>query len=211
MRENHDSVGNRLALRLGFFSVCPHVDGGFIGGYLILNGVGRPLEFHCTTPVKPTRTQEILYGATLKPYLFGEQIAPVLVAKAKTQVHAVFVSQWESLTLASQISEPVAFVCPEGETPFPEAPNGDSDVPRLNGRWDTSPSGGTQTCGVIERVGIPPCQTVRIGKNRLAVAAIRPEAPEELRQLLGPWETGLDLVEPFGRIQAALEEASRRG
>ena len=211
MRENHDSVGNRLALRLGFFSVCPHVDGGFIGGYLVLNGVGRPLEFHCTTPVKPTRTQEILFGATLKPYLFGEQIGPVLFAKAKTPVHAIFVSQWESLTLASQISEPVAFVCPEGESPLLEGADGASDVPRSNGRWETSPSNETQTCGVIERVGLPPCQVVRIGKNRLVVAAIRPEAPEELRELLSPWEAGLDLLEPFGRIQAALEEASRRG
>jgi len=211
MGENHDLVGNRLALRLGFFSVCPHADGGFIGGYLILNGVGRPLEFHCTTPVKPTRTQEILYGATLKPYLFGEQIAPALIAKAKTAVHLVCVSQWESLSLASQIAEPVVLVCPESQEPHP-AEEGHSLV---SAQFQFSPDDNISFCrqrsGVIERIGLPPWQTVRVGKNCLAVAAVRPEAPEEVKQLLGPWETGLDLLEPFERIQAALEEASRRG
>ena len=55
MREHHDSVGNRLALRLGFFSVCPHVDGGFIGGYLILHGVGDRLS---STAPRPSNRHE---------------------------------------------------------------------------------------------------------------------------------------------------------
>lgn len=211
MSENHDSVGNRLALRLGFFSVRPHTDGGFIGGYLILNGVGRPLEFHCTTPVKPTRTQEILYGATLKPYLFGEQIAPALIAKAKTAVQIVFVSQWESLCLASQVSEPVALVC--SEHTMPSHLSGTS-VSETTGSDDPSKTAAllqTQPCAVLEQVGLPPWETVRIGKHHLAVATIRPEASTQVRELLSPWETGLDLLEPFERIEAALEEASRRG
>jgi hypothetical protein len=211
MSENHDLVGNRLALRLGFFSVCPHADGGFIGGYLILNGVGRPLEFHCTTPVKPTRTQEILYGATLKPYLFGEQIAPALIAKAKTAVHLVCVSQWESLSLASQIAEPVVLVCPESREPYPAEDGHDPVSPQFQFSSEAGTSSRGQRSGVIERIALPAWQTVRIGKNCLVVAAIRPEAPKEVTQLLGPWEMGLDLLEPFERIQAALEEASRRG
>lgn len=211
MSENHDLVGNRLDLRLGFFSVCPHSDGGFIGGYLILNGVGRPLEFHCTTPVKPNRTQQILYGATLRPYLFGEQIAPALIAKAKTSVHLVCVSQWESLSLASHISEPVVLVCPDTEDPV----RIDEDRLSTSSPTFVASAAGTSIrtlrSGIMEQVGLPPWQIVRIGKNCLAVPTIRPEAPEEVRQLLSPWETGLNLLEPFERIQAALEEASRRG
>ncbi len=50
---------------------------------MLLNAAGRPLEFHCTAPVKPNRTQEILYGPMLKPYLYGEQIGQTLLAKSK--------------------------------------------------------------------------------------------------------------------------------
>ena len=56
---------------------------GLLGGYLLLNAAGRPLEFHCTTPVKANRTQEILYGQRCKPFLYGEQIGQTLLTKSK--------------------------------------------------------------------------------------------------------------------------------
>ena len=57
---------------IGFLTVVDEPAHGLFGGYLILNPAGRPVEFHCTAPVKPNRAQEILYGTTLKPYLYGE-------------------------------------------------------------------------------------------------------------------------------------------
>jgi hypothetical protein len=68
---------------LGFLTIVENAELGLIGGYLLLNAAGRPLEFHCTAPVKANRTQEILYGPTLKPYLYGEQIGQTLLAKSK--------------------------------------------------------------------------------------------------------------------------------
>ena len=68
---------------LGFLTVIENAELGLIGGYLLLNAAGRPLEFHCTAPVKANRTQEILYGPTLKPYLYGEQIGQTLLTKSK--------------------------------------------------------------------------------------------------------------------------------
>ncbi len=68
---------------LGFCTVRWHADHGYFGGYLILNTHARPLEFHCTLPVKPSRAQEILYGATLSDFVCGEQIAKALTSKAK--------------------------------------------------------------------------------------------------------------------------------
>lgn len=70
---------------IGFLTVNEHAELGLFGGYLVLNAAGRPLEFHCTAPVKANRTQEILYGAMLKPFLYGEQIGQTLLAKAKVQ------------------------------------------------------------------------------------------------------------------------------
>jgi len=68
---------------LGFLTIVENAELGLIGGYLLLNAAGRPLEFHCSAPVKANRTQEILYGPTLKPYLYGEQIGQTLLAKSK--------------------------------------------------------------------------------------------------------------------------------
>ena len=36
----------------GFLTVLSSDEQGLIGGYLVLNQAGRPLEFHCTAPVK---------------------------------------------------------------------------------------------------------------------------------------------------------------
>ncbi len=68
---------------LGFVTITDDQSVGYIGGYLLLNSRARPLEFHCTAPVQPSRAQEILYGAILKSYLYGEQIAGALLARAK--------------------------------------------------------------------------------------------------------------------------------
>ena len=52
---------------LGFLTVVPHEQHGLFGGLLILDSGGRPLEFHCTAPVKTNRAQEILFGPMLEP------------------------------------------------------------------------------------------------------------------------------------------------
>src|SRR3954451_6478450 len=75
---------------LGFLTVVENAELGLIGGYLLLNPAGRPLEFHCTAPVKPNRTQEILYGPTLKPFLYGEQIGQTLLTRSKLTPSVVF-------------------------------------------------------------------------------------------------------------------------
>ena len=73
------SAGSQAAL--GFLTVLEHDEHGLVGGYLLLNMAGRPLEFHCTVPVRPNRAQQILFGPTLRPYLYGEQIGQALLAK----------------------------------------------------------------------------------------------------------------------------------
>src|SRR5262245_21892116 len=63
------SSGDKRSTAIGFYTVVAHEQHGLFGGLLVLNRNGRPLEFHCTAPLKPNRAQEILYGATLESYL----------------------------------------------------------------------------------------------------------------------------------------------
>ena len=75
---------------LGFLTVVADPQYGLCGGYLILNPAGRPLEFHCTTPIKPNRAQEILYGPTLESFLYGEQIGRTLIQQGGESPLVVF-------------------------------------------------------------------------------------------------------------------------
>ncbi len=90
---------------IGFLTIHDTSQQGLIGGFLILNAVGRPLEFHCTTPVKANRAQEILYGNTLKPYLCGEQIARTLIARAKTPLAFVVTNDVAVLPAQDYVEE----------------------------------------------------------------------------------------------------------
>ncbi|QDV53431.1 hypothetical protein [Gimesia fumaroli] len=97
-------------LKLGFLTTIECPDGALIGGLLVTNHFGRPLEFQCTTPVKPNRTQEVLYGPTLVPFLLGEVIGRTLVEKMNVKPNLVLVEQEQALELQNHISIPVAFL-----------------------------------------------------------------------------------------------------
>jgi hypothetical protein len=98
-------------LKLGFLTAIELPGGGgYVGGLLVTNRFGRPLEFQCTTPVRPNRTQEILYGATLKPFVLGELIGKTLVEKAAVKPDVVLTEGDDLLELRPHVPQPVAVV-----------------------------------------------------------------------------------------------------
>jgi hypothetical protein len=86
----------------GFLSTLETPGHGYFGGYLIVSYLGRPLEFHCTSPVRPSRAQEILYGRSLQPYLLGEQISGTLMQAAKLTPLLILTDQSAILTARPQ-------------------------------------------------------------------------------------------------------------
>jgi hypothetical protein len=100
----------KAAPALGFLTVVEHEQHGLFGGYLVLNLSGRPLEFHCTAPVKPNRAQQILYGPTLEPYLYGEQIGQALVSKAAHDVLVLCTDRPAALAVRGFVPLPAVFV-----------------------------------------------------------------------------------------------------
>lgn len=92
---------------LGFLWVV-HTDLGYVGGLLVTNHLGRPLEFQCTAPVRPNKTQEILYGPTLQPFIYSELIGKTLFERVKVQPELIIISQVELIDLRTSISVPVA-------------------------------------------------------------------------------------------------------
>lgn len=106
---------------LGFLTVVENPELGLLGGYLLLNAAGRPLEFHCTAPVRPTRAQEILYGRALEPYLYGEQIGQTLLAATKLRPLVVCTDSERVLAARDYTPYPLVLVqageAREGEAP----------------------------------------------------------------------------------------------
>jgi len=100
--------GHSEQLRLGFLAAV-EVDGrGYVGGLLVTNQNGRPLEFQCTTPVKPDRTQEILYGKMLRPWLLGELIGRTLLDRVSIKPDIVITADEDILELRNHTDTPVA-------------------------------------------------------------------------------------------------------
>ncbi|HTI51313.1 MAG TPA: hypothetical protein VL475_10190 [Planctomycetaceae bacterium] len=102
--------GKHEHLRLGFLTAIEMPDRGFVGGLLVTNHCGRPLEFQCTAPVKPNATQEILYGPTLEPFLLGELIGGTLVDKAGVKPQWILTDRAQILELRNHIEQPMALV-----------------------------------------------------------------------------------------------------
>lgn len=102
--------GKHEQLRLGFLTAIEVPDKGFVGGLLVTNQSGRPLEFQCTAPVKPNATQEILYGPTLEAFVLGELIGGTLVEKAGVKPQLILTDRAAILELRNFIDQPLALV-----------------------------------------------------------------------------------------------------
>ena len=185
---------------IGFLTVCDQADRGILGGYLILNTAGRPLEFHCTAPVRPTRAQEILYGPTLRPFLFGEQIGRTLVAKATSEPLFVCTDVEPVLALRDCSPVPVVLVrsVPAEDAALHGAAAALNPTLRLDAAHPTPPPAKRETLVWFA-----------LGERAVAVAQAHAEDREPIHR---DWQSqleGLDLSEPFTRIREALEEAQR--
>jgi hypothetical protein len=173
---------------LGFLTVVENTDLGLIGGYLLLTAAGRPLEFHCTAPVKTNRTQEILYGPTLKPYLYGEQIGKTLIAKSKLTPIVVCTDSDRVLAVREFIEIPVVMVL-------------DTERGRESLAEDDATSGPTIPAKDSRRASFS------LGMGRAVTAPHYPSDEEQIRAAWPSQAEYLDLLEPFTRIREALDEA----
>jgi hypothetical protein len=181
---------------LGFLTVVEDSQDGLFGGYLLLNLAGRPLEFHCTAPVKPNRAQQILYGPTLAPYLFGEQIGQTLLSKSKLQPLVVCTDREPALSLREYVDVPVTLVLPkEGE----DSPDSANDPGGKLWRVDAAHASCATTA------------PFHLGRNRLVIHHSYSEDSRLVTERLAEVADSFDLAEPFARIREAIAEARQGG
>lgn len=172
-----------MTANIGFLSVRVHPEHGYFGGYLIVNQLARPLEFHCTMPVKPSRAQAVLYGPTIDDFVCGEQIGKALVSKARVTPDLIITDSLAALavTLVSELR-----------------------VVKLEAELSTSDAG--------ENLRMPKSTNLDLvrlrGRDHNFVAlADSPITDQHLEQLLGQLSANFEITEPFQRITEALLEA----
>jgi hypothetical protein len=168
------------APNLGFLTIL-HESNGYLGGYLVTNIWGRPLEFRLSTAVQPNRIQQILYGGTLQPYICADLIGKTLIDKTVTPVQCVFTDRESVLDLRLRLEAPVAWLAPANEVPCER------------------------------RAGPACVRPADSGRAPVFCHPQHPEDVPALRELLNRLKDILDLAEPFARIREAMSEARKLG
>jgi hypothetical protein len=116
---------------LGFLTIIR--DGnGYVGGYLVTNAWGRPLEFRLSSAVQPNRVQQLLYGQSLEPYICGDLLGKTLVDKSATPAQIIFTDHAAALDLRLKLNVPVALVnTTDAPNPLTSHPHFSSDAAAL--------------------------------------------------------------------------------
>jgi len=216
---------NGSDLRLGFLTAIELSDKGFVAGLLVTNRFSRPLEFQCTTPVKPNRTQELLYGPTLRPFLLGELLSRPLIEKVSVKPDLIVTDRPEMLGLREHVRVPVVQV--ENAQRESQTPETASDGRRQLDSRPSDPATQEQvlvpeTAAQSARSGgnvqrrpsqdEPPSpglsSPLQLGRFRLRVDPAHPQDQQVLQRYQSELPPGLDLLEPIERVQDALREAS---
>lgn len=170
-----------ITVNLGFLSVL-HEPSGFLGGYLVMNNWGRPLEFRLSTAVQPSKVQQVLYGNALEPYLCADLIGKTLVEKTTTEVQLVLVDRQPTLDLRPRVEVPVAWLATSGEPAAVEL------VARGLAAAPAAPGRGPVLCHPRYPDDVP-----------------------AVKRLLDGLDASFDLSEPFLRIREAIGEARKMG
>jgi hypothetical protein len=99
---------------IGFLTVL-HEACGYLGGYLVTNVWGRPLEFRLTSAVQPNRVQTILYAGTLQAYICADLIGKTLVDRTATAAQMIVVDREAVLDLRHKVAVPVLWLASRDE------------------------------------------------------------------------------------------------
>jgi len=175
MEQNKSKIGYIVARETG--------GSVFIGGLLVTDELGLPLEFRYTDPISPTKLQKIIYGNALNRYLIVEVIAKSLLESLSDKPDIFITDSRMILELGKLFGSPLISIQESDESPFPEIghvtklPNGDILM-------QIHPSGS-------------PAHIIYAGE---------PNGFEKIQPLLTHAGGGMDLLEPLKRIDEALTE-----
>lgn len=78
-------------LKLAYLTVTSPLPNVYIGGAMVTDGRGLPIEFRYTEPIQPTKIQQILYGQVLSAYIKREVILETLLKSVESKFKCLLV------------------------------------------------------------------------------------------------------------------------
>ncbi len=78
--------------RIGYLLVINPTPSAYIGGVMVVDKRGLPLEFRYTEPVQPSKIQQILYGSALSHHVKNEVILETLLKSLESQPQLLIVN-----------------------------------------------------------------------------------------------------------------------
>jgi hypothetical protein len=213
--------GQKSLPTIGFLTVIRDAEQALYGGYLVLNAVGRPLEFHCTAPVRPNRAQQILYGPSLEPYLCGDRIGQTLFSASKRAPTLAITDSVAVMAARQLIAHPLVLYLGRCEPGEPSVPHG--STARADGQGSSAAAVGSvqpADCAVscpaprsaaepLEREDQGGFERFELGPYQLAAVAEHAADRQTWAQHWQLLTDQIDLEEPFQRIREAIDEARR--
>ena len=91
---------------LGYFKMYTERE-MYLGGIMVVDSRGIPVEFKYTDTIKPTKLQKVLYEGVLEKYLKEEVIIGNLVEKLEIKPEIFIVDRVEDLVLDKFVKEKV--------------------------------------------------------------------------------------------------------
>lgn len=85
-------------IRLAYLLISSPKPQIFIGGVMVTDGRGLPIEFRYTDPIQPSKIQQILYGEKLSSYIKREVITETLLRNIETKFKCLLVEDENLLT-----------------------------------------------------------------------------------------------------------------
>jgi hypothetical protein len=189
-------ISNSASIHLGFLSIQANA-GSYVGGYLVINGWGRPEEFRVSSPVQPNHIHKILYSGTLLPYLCADLIGKTLIEKTTTRAQFILTDHSAGLELRYHFDIPVAWLALAGTK------NRDSDPAAA-----VAPSQREGLEAADEAGPNPTLWKSALMRNGLICHPQFPQDAESFQRLMAGLKN-TDLAEPFTRVREAIAEAQK--
>ncbi len=185
-------------VRMGYLLISTPLPNTYIGGAMVTDGRGLPIEFRYTEPIQPTRIQQILYGQVLSSYIKREVILETLLKSLDAKFSHLLVED-DNLLDGESVDNSGFVVIRIGET----------KSAKIGKVGDTQQLSPTEVLLQVTREGSPlrlqlpphcaPDPAALTGEGGSGPASTLPFGP-----LIEAGQT-MDLYEPLKRIEKALE------
>lgn len=215
---------------IGFISALQY-EGAWLGGLLLTDSRGKPIEFHCTAPVKVSHSHQILFGPTIDSFVLADNVAPKLMAAVKTEPSIVCTDLIE-MTAADAGNGGVVLVVGLEPSPATNPPVCGPKIHRVfdegnsgqsNDRNDEGPGEQLNDQISLEQEQENHCigsasserqlrrldslDQFAIGEQKFAIEKGAESRRNEMIAQLRQFANEIDLTEPFERIQNAIQQS----